>query len=534
MLQKVTVTMIHLSAIRFFRLSCLAALLLIDVGCAGPDEDAIRAQREQQMRLELEEANNFLNEGAIDEAILLLEIARSEYPDQPDIVEALAFAYLSANQHDLAADLFAEVYQLDNSRTGITVFAARAYHEAGETDASIEHYSIYLKHHPADSPMWRNKATLLLEQNRRRPALDALLEALRNEESDPSAADCLQISKLFLSLGNPSQAHSWLERAEQLPLDTDQRFELKLQQFDLALRNQEWQRAANIMQVLDTDYPSQFEASPLFANRAPLEEWIANQMRVRELRITPEAATASDQPVADADADADPTPPAVAEAETEAEPATTEAEPVEATDVATTTEPADDAMEMEAATFTKIPDDEPDLPAFTLAIAEDPLPTPEPTLSARPGLMGQADLARDRGNYDEALSLYLRAAGQNDRAAAPWLEISRIYRIRGQYEDAELTALEAMRRDPQNPALMLNYLEIVQSWANAGRRLRELNAARERFPHDPDITFVVARGLERLESSPRNAIFLYQEFLARAPANHPKRADAEAALQRLR
>lgn len=520
-------------------MACLAAGLLISGGCSGPDEEQRRAERERQMRLQLEEANQFLNTGAVDEAILLLEIARSEYPEQADVLEALGFAYLSANQHDLAADLFAESYRLDPARGGIAVFAARAFTESGETDAAVEHYAIYLGHYPGDAEAWRSKATLLLEQNRRRPALDALLEALRQSDAEPTAADCLQISSLFLALGNPSQAASWLDRAEDLPLDHSARAELKLQQFELALRNQQWQQAADIMNTLDADYPSEFEASPHYANRAPLEKWIADQIRVRDLRIAPAPTTDPTPP--DTGESPLPIPPAgqeitVAASETEATEPTADTTAITSAD---TPAPAPETIvtletEAESIPFDKVPAEGTEIPDFAIVEADEPLPPAVETPTARPGLIGEADLARDAGNYERALGLYMRAIGQNDRDATPWLEISRIYRIRGLNNDAELTALEAIRRAPRDPEMTLNYLEILQDAASPSRQIQELNAARARFPNDPDITFTVAQGLERLDTSPRNALFLYREFLATAPADHPKRDDAQNALQRLR
>lgn len=529
-------------------MACLACALLFAGGCSGPDEEQLRAERERQMRLQLAEANEFLNAGAVDEAILLLEIARSEYPQQADVLEALGFAYLSANQHDLAADLFAETYRADPARGGIAVFAARAFSEAGETDAAIDHYAIYLESYPADSEVWRSMAALLLEQNRRRPALDALLEALRQNEAEPTAADCLQISSLFLALGNPSQAASWLDRAEDLPLDDAGRAELKLQQFELALRNQQWQQAAAIMRTLDEDYSAEFEASPHYANRAPLEEWIANQMRVQDLRINPAPAldpatmspTPDEQELLAAGTETAATAGTETAATTATEPGVTATEPE--TPAATASAAATLALaaeseepEPESTVFNKIPADEVEIPEFAIVEAEEPLPpaVAEPP-PARPGLIGEADSARDDGNYERALGLYLRAIGQNDADATPWLEISRIYQIRGLHNDAELTALEAIRRAPRDPSMTLNYLEVLQDSASPTRRMQELSAARARFPNDPDITFAVARGYERLDSSPRNAAFLYQEFLAIAPADHPLREDAQAALQRLR
>lgn len=500
---------------------CLAiSLLLMTGGCAGPDEEQLRAERERKMHQQVEEANRFLDSGAVDEAILLLETARSEYPDQPTVLEALGFAYLSANQHDVAADLFSEICRIDRERGDIAMFAARAFRESGEIDSAIEHYRLYLRHYPEDDQAWRAMADLLLQQNRRRDALDALLEALKYSDGGPTAADCLQISSLFLSLGNPSQAASWLDRASQLPLDHATRAELKLQQFELALRNQQWQQAAEIMKELDADYRAEFEASPHFANRAPLEEWIADQVRIQNLRITP-ASEAGES-----------IPPATGEEPAQSDTSDTGETIVAAVESTVGTEPS---TPQETA-FSKIPPDEPVIePDPTPVVVIPPQPDPEPTSEpSRSGVIGEADRARDEGNYDRALSLYMRAIGMNDRDATPWLEISRIYRIRGFHEDAELTALEAIRRAPDDPEMTINYLEILEKAASPARQLSELRAARERFPTNPDVTYAVARGFERLENNPRNAVFLYREFLATAPADHPHRASAESALQRLR
>ncbi|MGF1453502.1 MAG: tetratricopeptide repeat protein, partial [Opitutales bacterium] len=75
----------------------LATLILSACG-SGEPEDALESG--------LAEAAELLDAGDVDGAINRLETLDSEHPGAPEVDEALAFAYVEAGDHQLAALYF--------------------------------------------------------------------------------------------------------------------------------------------------------------------------------------------------------------------------------------------------------------------------------------------------------------------------------------------------------------------------------------------------------------------------------------------
>ncbi len=163
-------------------------------------------------------------------------------------------------------------------------------------------------------------------------------------------------------------------------------------------------------------------------------------------------------------------------------------------------------------------------------IAELKANPPPPTAES---LKEQADTAREIGNFEEAIGLYWKSLSLNDSSAAIWFTLSDCYWQLGRIQESEPALLEAMRREPKNLGYTLRYLKMVEQTRSKSDFITELEQAKENFPRSPQITLALARAYETVDNNPRNARFLYREFLNIAAPDHPGRPDAELALSRL-
>jgi tetratricopeptide (TPR) repeat protein len=155
---------------------------------------------------------------------------------------------------------------------------------------------------------------------------------------------------------------------------------------------------------------------------------------------------------------------------------------------------------------------------------------PAPTCLA---LTDAAQAKADEGDYAAATTLYWKALAIDSSSAETWQSLSQAALKSGAPEQAEMTALEAQRRDNTNLLYTLNLLDIMQQSATPERLLEELIRAKEAFPQSIELTYDLAHGYETLGHNPRNAKILYEDYLNIAPADHLHREAAEAALLRL-
>ena len=143
---------------------------------------------------------------------------------------------------------------------------------------------------------------------------------------------------------------------------------------------------------------------------------------------------------------------------------------------------------------------------------------------------GAAEMDRD---YKRAIRLYWQALGKENNRADIWNLLSRAYLIENETNNAETTALEAIRFAPREVSYTLDYLRIIQRTKKPTDFLAELETAYDRFPRSPEITLTLARAYERIAKNTTSAYAFYERFIELAPG-HPLRDEAEAAMDRLR
>ncbi|HQU08442.1 MAG TPA: hypothetical protein PLV25_00595, partial [Opitutales bacterium] len=74
-------------------------------------------------------------------------------------------------------------------------------------------------------------------------------------------------------------------------------------------------------------------------------------------------------------------------------------------------------------------------------------------------------------------------------------------------------------------------LKALQHTATDKKLMEALVEAHEKYPRSPEVAIDLAHGYARIGNNPRNARILYGEFLDLAPLDHPRRAEAQDALE---
>lgn len=445
-------------------------------------------------------ASRLMEEGQPRAALDHLERADAEIPDLPEVLELMAFAYASLGDGLQAGMTFLRLAQVKPEAASYFLFAAEAFRGAGQASLVSQAYRQYLEALPEDHAVWRSLGDFEVESGRPNAAVEAFTRSHRLRE-DPAVA--LKLGDLFSGLGNRAQARLWLGRAAEAGGPV--RGPALLGLLRMALLERRPLDAETIVRSLDQEFPGLLDGSDLAGSRAELRVWRERQdAAVREA----EALAARAQAEREAEREAK----ARAQAEEE---------------------------ERQRLALMK-PEDGPGSEAVAPAvlIGEEPR-SPGPARTGVAGVLSRADqLAADAarhflvGEVEDAVGRMRESLALDDRSPLRWAELSRFYLAQGRSDWAEVTALEAMRRDPADPRWAVVYLEAARL-AQPPRKFLEIAVgARDRFPRSPDLTLILARAYRDLAGNRRNAAFLFREWLEMVP-NAPEAAGVRAELQDL-
>jgi tetratricopeptide (TPR) repeat protein len=279
--------------------------------------------------------------------------------------------------------------------------------------------------------------------------------------------------------------------SEALDGDAEIRDEALLGLLETAVRSKHFPEAEQLLKQIDAEYPGRVDQSALGEVRDQLAEW----------RRRREAAKV-----------------ALAALEAKSEEA---AAPVEAADEESV---AEEIIE-EAVTADPVAPP-PETPPVEAASVEVPAQPRE-----EDHLLWARQL-REEGNFDGAIKRYKKALVQNDNQPMVWAELSELYLATGQDSWAQATANEALRREPENPKLVLQFLRAAQRTMRPEQVIAEMENAYRKAPDQPEIVLVLARAYAD-QNNLRNASLLYRKFLEMVPADHPERLEVELELQEL-
>lgn len=487
----------------------------------------------------IDQADAQMAEGDPAGAIATLEDAEQEFPAHPELIEALAFAYLETEDWALAAVFFEALIQQQPERPDLLLYAARALEAQDQSPQAAAKYQAYLEQRPDDAISRKQLVNLYLADGQLAEAWQQWRQVQQTQHPPPSYQEMLDFAKLGLRVRRHAEAaeafQSLLNRHD---LSPELRKAAHLGLLEARLRLRDWEAAWEAMQALDADFPNHLDQSNLAHVRSELDAWRMDHPLPEPItEVAPETPVATEPP--------EPVPPV------EPETPVAEAEPV--TEVAVNNGPDsivvnDQPYAGNRPSGSIYINDQPYAPPAeeaeplaeetTPAPAETPAePSPEPDFSARE-FAQQGLLAYQQERFAEAAQAYAAALGQDATQPAYAFGASRAYFALGQMEDAEITAEESVRLEAalaeaeQRPAeahYTHHYLRVIQKSRPSHRLLVELIKAQQAFPGDPLITLGLARAYDLIQRDSRQATRLYERFLQLAP-NHPEAANVRARL----
>ena len=535
-------------------------------GCNSPEE---------KKAAQIKDALSLSEKGSKAEALKILEELATQYPDDTVILKSIGQIYLADGDAGMAS-LFLEQAYLKSPDDTELLFQTYQSLDAAKQPASHLLEKLAERAPEAMTPeLWTRLGQARQAANQVQPALDAFLKGVDPDKAKPAPESAAAIGQLFVKVGNLPQAESWLKMAADS--DDPNALTALFDLLEINLRQNNWADAEATIAQLDTQFPGAVEASQWQQARQELVRWRESQ---EEMKATLAKAQANKKAI-----------------ETEARTTTVEIETSQVvksdedsggSETVITEDKAQIIADMEAAEAMadapaiEIAEEADDLIEDNKSIASDPsitldttdpkttaevdysqvatveetaveqAPTPiveafptseaEPTTVTLPPssppqtveeLMADAETATLDRDFKSAIRKYWTAISIANNRAEVWNLLSRAYLVDGQLNNAETTALEAVRLEPRRVAYTLDYLRVAQRSLAPEDFLAELETAYARFPVSPEITLSIARGHELISQDRSAARNLYLRFIDIAP-NHPLIPQAQNAVARLR
>lgn len=535
-------------------------------GCKSPEE---------KKAAQIKDALSLSEKGSNAEALKMLEELATQYPDDIVILKSIGLIYKADGDAGMAS-LFLEQAYLQSPDDTELLFQTYQSLDAAKQPASHLLEKLAERAPEAMTPeLWTRLGQARQAANQVQPALDAFLKGVDPDKAKPAPESAAAIGQLFVKVGNLPQAESWLKMAADS--DDPNALTALFDLLEINLRQNNWADAETTIAQLDTQFPGAVEASQWQQARQELVRWRESQ---EEMKATLAKAQANKKAI-----------------ETEARAATVEIETSQVvksdedsggSETVITEDKAQIIADMEAAEAMadapaiEIAEEADDLIEDNKSIASDPsitldttdpkttaevdysqvatveetaveqAPTPIveafPTSEAEPTnvtlppisppqtveeLMADAETATLDRDFKSAIRKYWTAISIANNRAEVWNLLSRAYLVDGQLNNAETTALEAVRLEPRRVAYTLDYLRVAQRSLAPEDFLAELETAYARFPVSPEITLSIARGHELISQDRSAARNLYLRFIDIAP-NHPLIPQAQNAVARLR
>ena len=120
--------------------------LLLFAGCSSP---------EARFAEKIEQANENLEKGEVLKGIKILEQLKSQYPDKPQILENLAFAFIQSKDYFTGAFYFNQMAQTFPENIDYYLYSAQAWMNPGDLESAIQDYEAYLLENQSDWNTWQ-------------------------------------------------------------------------------------------------------------------------------------------------------------------------------------------------------------------------------------------------------------------------------------------------------------------------------------------------------------------------------------------
>ena len=544
-------------------------------GCKSPEE---------KKAAQIKDAFSLSEKGYNAEALKILEELATEYPDDIVILKSIGLTYAADGDAGMASLFLEQAYLLSPNDTEL-LFQTYQSLDAAKQPASHLLEKLAEQAPEAMTPeLWIRLGRARQAANQLKPALEALLKGVDPDKAKPAPETAAAIGQLFVKVGNLPQAESWLKMA--VDSDDPNALTALFDLLEIHLSQRNWADAEATIAQLDSQFPGAVEASQWEQARQELARWreLQDEMKAKlakaqadkkatgtearaatvevegshevesdEDSMGSEAAITDDKAQIIADMEAAETmadAPAIEIIE-EADDSIIQDNKASASDTSITNSDANPRTTVQTESEQGAIIEETTSAVYTdTAIEPAPIPIVEafPGLEAEPApgsllpdgrpqtveeLIADAETATLDRDFKSAIRKYWTAISIANNRAEVWNLLSRAYLVDGQLNNAETTALEAVRLEPRQVTYTLDYLRVAQRSLAPEDFLAELETAYARFPVSPEITLSIARGHELISQDRSAARNFYIRFIDIAP-NHPLIPEAQKAVARLR
>ena len=447
-------------------------------------------------------------EGKTIEAIKLLREFNSEFPDSHSILLQLARALFESNQYELAAFRFDQAIAAGAENIAIRE-AADAYALAGDFNSASQRYADYLLINDDDKKTWVKYGRALAKINQPTKAINAF-----NRGSESLIyEDCMLIGDLLLSKQLLPQAEYWYRTAQS---KNSQSSEPLLSLLKIKIESKQEEDAENLIFKAE-------EVSPGSIDKTVLAKPSANLLTTRNLGEFIRKGIA---------------PTKLSVSELVAELKNKSASKIERVTLAGSKLPPMQQVDFNSSLKSNFEESEMSFSnetqtAMNLADAFSSPPAEEAILPEKPNIE-LARIAYLNRRYQAVLHSARIVLKENPKNAEAWKLCSQAHFQMGETQEAEMTILEAIRHDPKNFDIRMDYLRIARETLTSNRYLSELEKARELFPKSSDLVWELARRYHLVERMPVTAGVLYRKVLELEPEGSPLSRQAEMELLKLR
>ena len=460
-------------------------------------------------------------EGRTEEAIEHLRNLIDKHPSSVEVMIQLARCLMDTQQFSLAAFRFEQAMSL-NPDNLLAKEVAEAHYLARDFDSAIERYAQYLSTQPDDPPAQLRYARMLADQDRATEALNAFAKASANASAD----DCLIMGNLFLQKNLLSQAKHWYGESSRRTESSPTEPLLGLLRVAKAENNEG--DAETIILALEKSASGALESTNLsnfsanLLRKRRLADFIARGMDARGKSVTQLASSllAGSPPLFRKESivtsQSKLPPPRNPDASSSAFGTTSENEPIQPTPVEETIDP-------------------PKTQAMSLADAfAAPVGQTGDASGAIDSSLNKGQNAYLEGGYTSALLHARDALKKNPEDPAAWRLCSQAHFQLGETNEAEMTILEAIRHQPFDLDMRMDYLRIARETLPSKRYLQELEKVRDLFPESTEILWELARRYQMVENMPVTAAILYRKIIQIAPVSSAIAGQAEIELIKLK
>lgn len=463
---------------------------LFVAGCSSPEE---------RFAEKIEQANENLENGDAAKAIAVLEKLKADYPKDSQVLENLAFAFIQDKDYFTGAFYFNELAKTFPDKTDYYLYAAQAWIKAGDPESAIKDYEAYLLENRTDWNTWQKIGDLYLETNQTANAIHAYSNSSQvrfNPELDLKAA------LLATKSGDLRGAEAGFERL--LLVDEDEvAKQAHIGLLQIKHQRRQWDEVDRLMKQVNKRFPDAANVPELTEVNLAYETFKAEK-EAEEAKIKEEEERRQqllDQQRERAEQIAAARRAAILNIEQPKPPQ----EKAQGEEVVPPSQLAiNDETEEETVTNVAPP------PVIEQPRLDSPL---EKALAEARRLAST--------NTQAAVSKYWDAINLGDNSGTAYYELSRVYYSRAEYNEAEMTSLEAMRRQPDSNRYLLTYLQIIRKTKAKPDVVAEIRKYRQQYPQNADLVLMLARIYAEPGGDSVAARSLYNLFFQMAP-NHPE------------